>query len=303
MPLFTNHMELGNLSSRPACKRSDVDVDQRERVEATLSNLVAASKTHAMSAGMSPSPSLMRRCTQAAATYVSPSSSATNGFAPSLRFCGQGGDDDTTAWVVVGSCEKAERCAQHELEQERGRWGSSVLNLSVRCFNKAHGPGTNFGTLGCTLATLSLPPSCASCHADTAAPIANAVAGSMRVVGPFPLHSGTFYALVSATTAGVRSDVQTLAEFDEAAAALKRILALRTELYAHPSELDLEYLYSVMVVEETIARGRNGALLLCGPADRPLANRIAGLFYTGAASFVVKEHDMMPDGFTITLPS
>jgi hypothetical protein len=54
-------MELGNLSSRPACKRSDVDVDQRERVEATLSNLIAASKMHAMSTGMSPSPSLMRR--------------------------------------------------------------------------------------------------------------------------------------------------------------------------------------------------------------------------------------------------
>ncbi|KAJ7699749.1 hypothetical protein B0H14DRAFT_3035221, partial [Mycena olivaceomarginata] len=32
-----------------------------------------------------------------------------------------------------------------------------------------------------------------------------------------------------------------------AAAALKRILAPRTELYAHPSEPDLEYLYSVMV--------------------------------------------------------
>ncbi|KAJ7725014.1 hypothetical protein B0H14DRAFT_3519425 [Mycena olivaceomarginata] len=293
MPLFTNHMELGNLSSRPACKRSDVDVDQRERVEATLSNL-------------------------AAATYVSPSLSATNGFAPSLRFCGQGGDDDTTAWVVVGSCEKAERCAQHELEQEHGRWGSSVLNLSVRLFQQAHGPGTNFGTLGCTLATLSPPPSCASCRADTAAPIANAVAGSMRVVGPFPLHGGTFYALVSAHHS--RSGGGTEADIGSAYRAVRA-----------PSELDLEYLYSVMVVEETLPEGETG---LCFFADQQIDHsptgscvmaRVAlavdqgrlqigegretsqlskaGLFYTGAASFVVKEHDMMPDGFTITLPS
>jgi trans-L-3-hydroxyproline dehydratase len=28
-----------------------------------------------------------------------------------------------------------------------------------------------------------------------------------------------------------------------------------------------------------------------------------GAFYTGAASFVVEEHDMMPDGFTLALPS
>ncbi|KAJ7928520.1 hypothetical protein B0H13DRAFT_2652973 [Mycena leptocephala] len=44
--------------ARPSRERSDVDVDAlaalRERAEATLSNLVAASKTHATSAGMSP---------------------------------------------------------------------------------------------------------------------------------------------------------------------------------------------------------------------------------------------------------
>ncbi|KAJ7350358.1 hypothetical protein DFH08DRAFT_861178 [Mycena albidolilacea] len=97
---------------RPARERSDVDVDQlaalRERAEATLSNLVAASKTHATSAGMSPVSLLdaaashvavtiteiartvcIRKASraeqEAAATYASPSSSTTNGFAPSLR--------------------------------------------------------------------------------------------------------------------------------------------------------------------------------------------------------------------------
>ncbi|KAJ7844791.1 proline racemase [Mycena olivaceomarginata] len=173
-------------------------------------------------------------------------------------------------------------------------------------------------------------------------------------------YGGAFYALVSAAElgfpAGVRGDVRTLAEFDEAAAALKRILAPRTELYAHPSEPDLEYLYSVMVVEETSPEGETG---LCFFADQQIDRsptgscvmaRVAlavdqgrlqigegrkyesivsvlhdgngfrgtavergpegvivkvegGAFYTGAASFVVEEHDMMPDGFTLALPS
>jgi trans-L-3-hydroxyproline dehydratase len=95
----------------------------------------------------------------------------------------------------------------------------------------------------------------------------------MHVVGPFPLHGGTFYALVSATTAGVRGDVQALAEFDEAAAALKRILVPCTELYAHPSELDLEYLYSVMVVEETLPEGETG---LCFFADQQIDHSPTG---------------------------
>jgi hypothetical protein len=34
--------------------------------------------------------------------------------------CGQGKDNNTTAWVIVGSCMKAEHCAQHELKQEHG---------------------------------------------------------------------------------------------------------------------------------------------------------------------------------------
>ncbi|KAJ7145068.1 proline racemase [Mycena crocata] len=176
-------------------------------------------------------------------------------------------------------------------------------------------------------------------------------------------YGGAFYALVSASElgfpAGVRqssgADAATLIEFDEAAATLKRILYPRKELFAHPSEPDLEYLYSVMVVEET----PRGELGLCFFADQQIDRsptgscvmaRIAlavdkgrlklgegcdyesivsslnegngfrgtavemvpeGLivkvegraFYTGAASFVVEEHDIMPSGFSIALPT
>ncbi|KAJ6593607.1 hypothetical protein B0H19DRAFT_976500 [Mycena capillaripes] len=98
--------------ARPSRERSDVDIDAlvalRERAEATLSNLVAASKTHATSAGMSPVSLLdaaashvavtvteiartvcIRKATRAeqeAAAYSAPSTtSATNGFSPALK--------------------------------------------------------------------------------------------------------------------------------------------------------------------------------------------------------------------------
>ncbi|KAF8176131.1 proline racemase [Mycena galopus ATCC 62051] len=172
-------------------------------------------------------------------------------------------------------------------------------------------------------------------------------------------YGGAFYALVSAAELGfpdgVRGGGHTLAEFDEAAATLKRILYPRKELYAHPSEPDLEYLYSVMVVEKT-PKGETG---LCFFADQQIDRSPTGscvmarvalavdqgrlqigegcdyesivsvlnegngfrgtavekgpdgvvvkvegrAFYTGATSFVVEEHDMMPNGFTLALPT
>ncbi|KAJ7234205.1 proline racemase [Mycena haematopus] len=164
-------------------------------------------------------------------------------------------------------------------------------------------------------------------------------------------YGGAFYALVSAAELGfpdgVRGDARTLAEFDDATAALKRVLHPRKELYTHPSEPDLEYLYSVMVVERTL-KGETG---LCFFADQQIDRSPTGscvmarvalavdqgrlqigegceyesivsllndgtgfrgtavevvlkvAFYTGAASFVVEETDMMPNGFTIALPS
>ncbi|KAJ7647538.1 hypothetical protein FB45DRAFT_201713 [Roridomyces roridus] len=60
--------------TRPARERSDVDADAlmalRERAEATLSNLVAASKTHATSAGMSPVSLLDAAASHVAATVT-----------------------------------------------------------------------------------------------------------------------------------------------------------------------------------------------------------------------------------------
>ncbi|KAJ6561849.1 proline racemase [Mycena capillaripes] len=173
-------------------------------------------------------------------------------------------------------------------------------------------------------------------------------------------YGGAFYALVSATELGFPDGVRgadgaTLAEFDVATAALKKVLYPRKELYAHPSEPDLEYLYSVMVVEKT----PKSELGLCFFADQQIDRSPCGscvmarvalavdqgqlkigescdyesivsllnegngfrgtavekvpegviakvegrAFYTGAASFVVEEHDMMPNGFTIALPS
>jgi len=101
---------------RPRDKHPDFDWDGlrflRERADATLSNLVTASKTHATSSGMSPVSLLdaaashvaacitdigkmiyIRKATKAeqeqwvsSATSYSPSPTATNGFSPSLRY-------------------------------------------------------------------------------------------------------------------------------------------------------------------------------------------------------------------------
>ncbi|KZT69736.1 hypothetical protein DAEQUDRAFT_765322 [Daedalea quercina L-15889] len=94
--------------------RRDFDIDSlrilRERLEATLSNLVAASKTHATSSGMSPVSLLdaaashvsstvteigklilVRKATRAEQDqFVPPSTSATNGFSPALRSVDEG---------------------------------------------------------------------------------------------------------------------------------------------------------------------------------------------------------------------
>ncbi|KAJ7767145.1 proline racemase, partial [Mycena metata] len=171
-------------------------------------------------------------------------------------------------------------------------------------------------------------------------------------------YGGAFYALVSAAELGFPEGLRsrehaTLSEFDEATRTLKKILYPRKELFAHPTEPDLEYLYSVMVVEET-PRGEVG---LCFFADQQIDRSPTGscvmarvalavdqgrlqigegcdyesivsllndgngfrgtaieqhpdgvivkvegrAFYTGASSFVVEEHDMMPSGFTIAL--
>ncbi|KAJ7168647.1 proline racemase, partial [Mycena filopes] len=173
-------------------------------------------------------------------------------------------------------------------------------------------------------------------------------------------YGGAFYALVSAAELGFPEGVRagragaTLAEFDDATRALKSILAPRKELFVHPTEPDLEYLYSVMVVEQEspqreiglcffadqqIDRSPTGSCVMARVALAVEQGRLqvgegcdyesvvsllndgngfrgtavekgaAGVivkvegraFYTGASSFVVEEHDMLPSGFTIAL--
>ncbi|KAJ6558466.1 hypothetical protein DFH09DRAFT_1279888 [Mycena vulgaris] len=108
--------------ARPSREQSDVDLDAlsglRERAEATLTNLVAATKTHATSAGMSPVSLLDAAASHVAATVTEigrticirkasraeqeqasmsayTPASATNGFAPSLRSVDEGGGKTT----------------------------------------------------------------------------------------------------------------------------------------------------------------------------------------------------------------
>ncbi|KAJ7690687.1 hypothetical protein B0H17DRAFT_584572 [Mycena rosella] len=108
--------------ARPPREQSDVDIDAlsalRERAEATLTNLVAATKTHATSAGMSPVSLLdaaashvaatiteigrtvcIRKASRAeqeqAATSAYTPASATNGFSPSLRSVEEAGGKTT----------------------------------------------------------------------------------------------------------------------------------------------------------------------------------------------------------------
>jgi hypothetical protein len=48
--------------------------------------------------------------------------------------------------------------------------------------------------------------------------------------------------------------------------------------------------------------GFHGTVVERGP-EGVIVKVEGGVFYTGTARFVVEEHDMMPDGFTLTLPS
>ncbi|KAJ7497027.1 hypothetical protein FB451DRAFT_1359481 [Mycena latifolia] len=114
--------DVRTFEARPPREQSDVDLDAlsalRERAEATLTNLVAATKTHATSAGMSPVSLLdaaashvavtiteigrtvcIRKATRAEQEQASMSTytpaSATNGFSPSLRSVDEGGGKTT----------------------------------------------------------------------------------------------------------------------------------------------------------------------------------------------------------------
>lgn len=72
---------------------------------------------------------------------------------------------------------------------------------------------------------------------------------------------GAYYVVVDAAALGFTGGIRehTLAEFSEATKILKDILKSRSELYSHPSEEDLEYLYGI-IVSETLGDRREMGL-------------------------------------------
>ncbi|KAF7793769.1 hypothetical protein EIP86_004890 [Pleurotus ostreatoroseus] len=80
---------------------------------------------------------------------------------------------------------------------------------------------------------------------------------------------GAYYAIVSASELGFDDGIlaHDLRELDDATATVKALLAPCRELFAHPSERDLEYLYGVIVVEE---RGERRELGLCFFANQQI---------------------------------
>lgn len=147
----TNIIEdVRTFEKRPARDRSDVDIEAlkalRERAEATLSNLVAASKTHATSSGMSPVSLLdaaashvsstiteigrticIRKASKAEqdqfpySTHVS-SGSATHGFSPALRS------------VDEARSSHQRKASQTSSSSRGGRFSESPSSPPVRSF-------------------------------------------------------------------------------------------------------------------------------------------------------------------------
>ncbi|KAJ7614093.1 proline racemase [Roridomyces roridus] len=174
-------------------------------------------------------------------------------------------------------------------------------------------------------------------------------------------YGGAFYALVSASELGFPYGLRgatTVTELDHATATLKALLSPRTELFVHPTEADLTFLYGVIVTEVTAQQRETG---ICFFADQQIDRSPCGsgvmarvalgvaqgrlrlgdtceydsvvsllhgesgygfrgtaveereegvivkvdgrAFYTGASSFVVEEHDALPNGFIVGLPA
>ncbi|KAJ7745491.1 hypothetical protein DFH07DRAFT_18330 [Mycena maculata] len=148
--------------ARPTRERSDVDADAlaalRERAEATLSNLVAAGKTHATSAGMSPVSLLdaaashvaatiteigrtvcIRKASRAEQEQAAPSAytpaSATNGFSPSLRSVDESKTAPPSQGQGVGHQRKASTMSAGSVRSPGGRFAperSPALPTSPR---------------------------------------------------------------------------------------------------------------------------------------------------------------------------
>jgi len=83
-------------------------------------------------------------------------------------------------------------------------------------------------------------------------------------------YGGAFYVIVSAEELGFVDGLRgkyELKEFEEATRTMKSLMERRGELYMHPSKVDLEYLYGVMVVDDTLG-GERGEAGVCYFADQ-----------------------------------
>jgi trans-L-3-hydroxyproline dehydratase len=97
-------------------------------------------------------------------------------------------------------------------------------------------------------------------------------------------YGGAFYGIVSAQDLGFAAGLgkeYSLGDFDVATSALKSCLLERTELFKHPTERDLEFLYGVIVVD----RSRGSA------SDKSVRGSDVGLCF-----FADREVDRSPTG-------
>lgn len=100
-------------------------------------------------------------------------------------------------------------------------------------------------------------------------------------------YGGAFYAIVSVEELGFKEGFRgayELKEFDEATAALKGCLAMMPDLFVHPREKDLEYLYGVMVVDS-----RGELVGLCYFADQQVDRSPTGSCVSAQVALAVEK--------------
>ncbi|KAI0691776.1 proline racemase [Cytidiella melzeri] len=99
-------------------------------------------------------------------------------------------------------------------------------------------------------------------------------------------YGGAFYAVLTSKELGFSRGIRgcSLSELNEATKTIKDLLSGRKELYAHPSERDLEYLYGVIVTEQLAQKHELG---LCFFAEQQVDRSPTG---SGVSARVALAH-------------
>ncbi|EMD37453.1 hypothetical protein CERSUDRAFT_136037 [Gelatoporia subvermispora B] len=107
-------------------------------------------------------------------------------------------------------------------------------------------------------------------------------------------YGGAFYAFVSAQELGFAEGLARaagneagLAELNAATAAIKAELRGRKDLFEHPEEADLEYLYGVIVVDEVEADGRPREIRMCFFANQEIDRSPCGSGVSASVAIAV----------------